>query len=691
MENLFLQNYRTILSYKLDKIYIDKLPSTYEQLEKVIILSFEENWKYDNLPDNAFKEALAYFCAGMNIDEIEKEYGNLTKRKILSFVTKNQFTPNREKIPKILRHQIRRSKPYFEQEKILNKINKDKLIQDFNNLPRSEFLALYSELPIEGLKKIVSKEFIDTEEIIKDKIQVQWIQNNQLSKNDIYDLLVKETNDPFLRKKTVYRILEEKGYSRSKSEVNKIRETKSKGSANKDYQIKANTLKAIKESKFQTIESIVEYLNKSNETIATFAKKNLKLPYSIRSLEKMIMGTGLLNKKQSRVETEFYEALKEIFPSVKKHNRGILKGLEIDFIIPELNIGIEFNGDYWHSNKFVQFNKGMTSYEFHKKKKDLAELEGYQLLYVWESDWLNYSDKILTLLTNRDFDNSIFSIMSKDPTIVQFPSDVILKFLNGNNISYKMNNNEIEIVDLKYIIRFGESEGNIERLNELSDFQVLTLFPWHSTDKILSFLEYKLKLKHIKSIYARKCDVVVSNKLSKKDNQFIENNHILGRVPHYNLIAVVKLCYDNKIVGIGTFVKSKTGVELKRLVFLNGYSVVGGASKILKTFLKNYNETIYTYSDRNLSEGEVYSELGFTKKKSNAGSIMYYHPITKQSFSRVSLYRIGANRLLEKHPHYEPVPIGDVRTNEEIVLENGFKKIIDCGSYYWIKEKASFE
>ena len=81
MENLFLKNYKTILSYKLDKIYIDKLPSTYEQLEKVIKLSFEENWKYDNLPNNAFKEALAYFCAGMNVDEIEKEYGNLTKRK----------------------------------------------------------------------------------------------------------------------------------------------------------------------------------------------------------------------------------------------------------------------------------------------------------------------------------------------------------------------------------------------------------------------------------------------------------------------------------------------------------------------------------------------------------------------------------------------------------------------------------
>ena len=253
MENLFLKNYKTILSYKLDKIYSDKLPSTYEQLEKVIVLSFKENWKYDNLPDNAFKEALSYFCGGMNIEEIEKEYGNLTKRKILSFVSKNKFTPTREKIPQILRHQIRRSKPYFEAEKILKEINKDKLVQDFNNLPRSEFLSIYKNLPVDGLKKILSKEFINTEEIIKDKIQEQWIQNSQLSKNDIYDLLVKETNDPFLRKKTVYRVLEEKGYSRSKSEVNKIRETKSKGSANKDYQIKANTLNAIKESKFQTL------------------------------------------------------------------------------------------------------------------------------------------------------------------------------------------------------------------------------------------------------------------------------------------------------------------------------------------------------------------------------------------------------------------------------------------------------
>lgn len=54
---------------------------------------------------------------------------------------------------------------------------------------------------------------------------------------------------------------------------------------------------------------------------------------------------------------------------------------EIDIFIPELNIGIEFNGVYWHS-----IEGGKDKY-YHVNKRLSAEYLGIKLLTVWEDEW----------------------------------------------------------------------------------------------------------------------------------------------------------------------------------------------------------------------------------------------------------------------------------------------------------------
>lgn len=58
---------------------------------------------------------------------------------------------------------------------------------------------------------------------------------------------------------------------------------------------------------------------------------------------------------------------------------------EIDIYIPELKLGIEYNGKHWHSgpdNELKMLNK-----------KLLAEQEGIKLLHIWDYEWLKQNTK----------------------------------------------------------------------------------------------------------------------------------------------------------------------------------------------------------------------------------------------------------------------------------------------------------
>lgn len=73
------------------------------------------------------------------------------------------------------------------------------------------------------------------------------------------------------------------------------------------------------------------------------------------------------------------------------NDRSVLEGKEIDVYIPEHKIGIEFNGDYWHSSLFQEKN-------YHFDKSKLAESKGIRLIHIYEYEWNTMKDKIIQLL-----------------------------------------------------------------------------------------------------------------------------------------------------------------------------------------------------------------------------------------------------------------------------------------------------
>lgn len=100
-------------------------------------------------------------------------------------------------------------------------------------------------------------------------------------------------------------------------------------------------------------------------------------------------------------------------------------GLEIDIFIPNLNIGFEFNGLYWNSNKFKENN-------YHANKTKYFEQKGIRIFYIWEDDWDNKREIIKSQIENLlGLSKKIYARNTK---IKEVKYKEALEFLKENHI-----------------------------------------------------------------------------------------------------------------------------------------------------------------------------------------------------------------------------------------------------------------
>lgn len=103
-----------------------------------------------------------------------------------------------------------------------------------------------------------------------------------------------------------------------------------------------------------------------------------------------------VNKKSGQ-ELKILEFIKSIYNGeIKTNVKTLINPFEIDIYIPELKIGIEFNGLYWHSDKFKDKN---YHYEKHMRCKNI----GIDLLQIWEDDWIYKTDIVKSIISNKRF------------------------------------------------------------------------------------------------------------------------------------------------------------------------------------------------------------------------------------------------------------------------------------------------
>lgn len=100
----------------------------------------------------------------------------------------------------------------------------------------------------------------------------------------------------------------------------------------------------------------------------------------------------LLDRSQSVPEVDIKNYINQHYKT-ENNTKKYLDGKEIDIYIPELKIGIEFNGNYWHSE--IKKNK-----IYHQQKSLLAESKGIFLYHIFEYEWDKSKDRIVSQLNN---------------------------------------------------------------------------------------------------------------------------------------------------------------------------------------------------------------------------------------------------------------------------------------------------
>ena len=95
----------------------------------------------------------------------------------------------------------------------------------------------------------------------------------------------------------------------------------------------------------------------------------------------------------------------------KAETRIIINGFEVDVFLPELNIGIEYDGVYYHENSSKREQKkndalknaGITLYRI-KEDKNLTSISVFQNVYVYNPsrDYSNLKDVIISVLQTLD-------------------------------------------------------------------------------------------------------------------------------------------------------------------------------------------------------------------------------------------------------------------------------------------------
>jgi Zn finger protein HypA/HybF involved in hydrogenase expression len=91
-------------------------------------------------------------------------------------------------------------------------------------------------------------------------------------------------------------------------------------------------------------------------------------------------------------QMEIYNYIKNIYSGdIVLNDRKTLGGKELDILLPELNIAIEFNGTYWHQSKFKEPNYHYLKYKNCKQK-------GILLYQIWEFIYLENKEEIFKIL-----------------------------------------------------------------------------------------------------------------------------------------------------------------------------------------------------------------------------------------------------------------------------------------------------
>ena len=186
-------------------------------------------------------------------------------------------------------------------------------------------------------------------------------------------------------------------------------------------------------------------------------------------------------------------------------------------------------------------------------------------------------------------------------------------------------------------------------------------------------------------IFARKTTI---KKIENKNiiKEFLTKNHLQGFV---NSNINYGLYYDGELVSLMTFMKTRKVLnknngenEYELIRFCNKLhtTVIGGASKLFKRFLIEYNpNSVLSYCDLSWGTGTLYENLGFINNGDTKPN--YFYVINKKRENRINYQK---HKLIKKG--YDPN-----LTESQIMNNLGYYRIYNCGNrkYLYVNERSN--
>jgi len=174
------------------------------------------------------------------------------------------------------------------------------------------------------------------------------------------------------------------------------------------------------------------------------------------------------NNFTSKAQKEILEYIKDLGFTVINNHKKTLNGTEIDIFIPELNIGFEYNGLFWHSEKMGKDKN------YHLNKQILAKTYGVKLCHIFSDEWIK-NKEIVKNKIKHILKSSEEKIYARKCVIKEINSKEKDEFLKENHIQgadkskYKIGafyENKLVAVmtfsDLRKVLGSSNEEGTFE-------------------------------------------------------------------------------------------------------------------------------------------------------------------------------------------------------------------------------------
>ena len=273
-------------------------------------------------------------------------------------------------------------------------------------------------------------------------------------------------------------------------------------------------------------------------------------------------------KKQNIIESELFEFIKENYYLSVLRNVRVFNNKEIDIFIPDLKLGFEFNGLYWHSEIYKD--------RMYHLDKTLSYLDNnINIMHIWEDDWLYKKEIIKSIILNK-LSMTTHKIFARNCVVMEvFDNKLIRDFLDKNHIQGFIGSRvklglfyKGELVSLMTFGNFRKSLGQ------------------KSYDGCYEMLRFCNKLNH-----------VVVGGSSKLFKFFLKN---------YNPLKVISYSDVSRYDG-NMYIK--LGFKFKSMTPPNYYWVVNGVRKHRFNFRKD--KLVRKGYDSNMTETQIMNGLGY--------------------------------------------------------------------------------